>query len=91
MQQTDQNTMDDRKAALAVTHRIKAVSNDFIDAELDFNKAHTGHVKDTAPCPIQINYLDIKDLSEANKSKLLTVCKENSLLVSGLSASYVDL
>ena len=56
--------------------KMKTFPKDVMKAELEINK-NSGHIKVTALCPVQLEYLDIQNLSEGDKIKLLVVCKES--------------
>ena len=78
VQQSNQNNLDERKAAWEGLDRTltEAGSNDDMISELEFTEALSGLSKDTAPGPDRVKYLDTKNLSVHNKSELFRLHEE---------------
>ena len=72
VQQSNQNSLDERKAVWEGLDRTltEAGSNDDIITELEFAEALSGLSKDTAPGPVTDKYSAIENLSEDSKSEL---------------------
>ena len=79
VQQSNQNNLDERKAAWEGLDRTltEAGSNDDMITELEFTEALSGLSKDTAPGPDRVKYSDIKNLSVHNKSELFRLYEES--------------
>ena len=51
--------------------------NDDLIADVKFTEAFSGLIKDTAPGSVKVQYSDVKNLSEDDKSKLFTMFGES--------------
>ena len=79
VQQSDQNSPDDRKAVWKglVRTLTETGSNDDLITELEFTEALFGLSKHTAPGPDKVKYSDIKNLSADDKSELFRLYEES--------------
>ena len=70
IKQSNQNNLDESKAvwkALDRTLKEPGLNDDLI-TDFEFTEALSGLSKNTAPCPVQVTYPDIENLSEDDKA-----------------------